>query len=49
MRIQLAGATSEAGDWQMVEVNGKKIDDGVAREDSKRKGTLSIIDAEIYE
>jgi len=38
----------EVGD-QMVEVSGKKLDDGVAFDDSKAKGTLSIIEAEIYE
>jgi hypothetical protein len=31
-----------------VEVNGKKLDDGVARNDVDAKGTLSIIEAEIY-
>jgi len=33
----------------MVEVSGKKLDDGVARNDIKAKGTLSIIEVEIYE
>jgi beta-galactosidase len=32
-----------------VEVNGKKLDDGVTRNDANAKGTLSIIEAEIYE
>ena len=32
-----------------VEVNGKKLDDGVARDDANAKGTLSIIEAEMYE
>ncbi|HEY4323770.1 MAG TPA: discoidin domain-containing protein, partial [Mucilaginibacter sp.] len=32
-----------------VEVAGKKLDDGVARDDSKAKGTLSIIEVEMYE
>ena len=32
-----------------VEVNGKKLDDGVTRNDADAKGTLSIIEAEIYE
>ncbi|MVN20819.1 glycoside hydrolase family 2 protein [Mucilaginibacter arboris] len=31
-----------------VEVNGKKLDDGVTRDDKNAKGTLSIIEAEIY-
>jgi beta-galactosidase len=32
-----------------VEVSGKKLDDGVARDDAKAKGTLSIIEVELYE
>ena len=28
---------------------GKKLDDGVARDDANAKGTLSIIEVEIYE
>ena len=39
----------DAGGNQMVEVSGRKLDDGVARDDSKARGTLSIIEAEIYE
>lgn len=49
VRIQLATLSSDAAGNQMVEVSGKKLDDGVARDDSKAKGTLSIIEAEIYE
>lgn len=49
VRIQLASVASETAGNQMVEVSGKKLDDGVARDDSKAKGTLSIIEAEIYE
>ena len=49
VRIQLAGASRDGAGNQMVEVSGKKLDDGVARDDSKAKGTLSIIEAEIYE
>lgn len=49
VRIQLATPMAAATDNQMVEVSGKKLDDGVARDDSKAKGTLSIIEAEIYE
>jgi hypothetical protein len=29
-------------------VNGKKLDDGVARDDSNAKGRLSIIEIEVY-
>lgn len=49
VRIQLASLSTDAAGNQMVEVSGKKLDDGVARDDSKAKGTLSIIEAEIYE
>ena len=49
VRIQLATVTKDAAGNQMVEVSGKKLDDGVARDDSKARGTLSIIEAEIYE
>ena len=49
VRIQLAGASRDGAGNQMAEVSGKKLDDGVARDDSKAKGTLSIIEAEIYE
>ncbi|KAA6432327.1 glycoside hydrolase family 2 protein [Rufibacter glacialis] len=49
VRIQLAGTTATNGANSGVEVNGKKLDDGVARDDAKAKGTMSIIEAEIYE
>lgn len=49
IRIQLATQTKDEGGNTMVEVSGKKLDDGVARDDSNAKGTLSIIEAEIYE
>lgn len=49
VRIQLADIAHESTSNQMVEVNGKKLDDGVARDDSKRKDRLSIIEAEVYE
>nr|WP_240348157.1 sugar-binding domain-containing protein [Longitalea arenae] len=49
VRIQLAALSKDEGGNQVVEVSGKKLDDGVARDDSKAKGTLSIIEAEIYE
>jgi beta-galactosidase len=32
----------------MEEVGGKKLDDGVSRNDANAKGRLSIIEAEIY-
>ncbi len=47
VRIQLLQpATTTA--ITAIEVNGKKLDDGVARNDANAKGTLSIIEAEIY-
>jgi beta-galactosidase len=49
VKIQLAGQAATAGTNTGVEVNGKKLDDGVARNDANAKGTLSIIEVEIYE
>ncbi|MDF2193546.1 sugar-binding domain-containing protein [Paraflavitalea sp. CAU 1676] len=49
LRIQLAAAATATEGSQMVEVSGKKLDDGVSRDDANAKGTLSIIEAEIYE
>ena len=49
VKIQLNNISTDVAGKQMVEVSGKKLDDGVVRDDSKAKGTLSIIEAEIYE
>lgn len=49
VKIQLTSAASAQNNNTGVEVNGKKLDDGVARDDAKAKGTLSIIEVEIYE
>ncbi len=49
VRIQLATLLKDAEGNQMIEVSGKKLDDGVARDDAKARGTLSIIEVEIYE
>jgi hypothetical protein len=49
VKIELVGASKEGGSPQMVEVGGKKLDDGVTRDDAKARGTLSIIEVEIYE
>lgn len=49
VRIQLANMTTDQEGNKMIEVTGKKLDDGVARDDAKAKGRLSIIEAEIYE
>lgn len=48
LRIALLAASTTEGTNTMVEVSGKKLDDGVARDDSKAKGSLSIIEAELY-
>lgn len=49
VRIQLTGIAADKGSNTGVEVNGKKLDDGVARDDKNAKGTLSIIEVEFYE
>ena len=46
VKIELLGITNSQSNNQ-VEVGGKKLDDGVARDDSNAKGTLSIIEVEI--
>ncbi len=48
VRIQLSGSSKEKVNSE-VEVSGKKLDDGVARDDARSKGTLSIIEVEMYE
>ncbi|MGG9963075.1 sugar-binding domain-containing protein [Ferruginibacter sp. SUN106] len=49
VRIELVKETISAATTTGMEVNGKKLDDGVGRNDANAKGTLSIIEAEIYE
>ena len=49
VRIELAQLTKDEAGNAMPEVGGKKLDDGVARDDKNAKGTLSIIEAEVYE
>lgn len=49
LRIQLVAASQTQQTNAGVEVNGKKLDDGVARNDATAKGTLSIIEVEFYE
>jgi beta-galactosidase len=48
VRISLLGNTTTQ-DNNSVEVSGKKLDDGVARNDANATGTLSIIEVEIYQ
>ncbi|MGM9478762.1 glycoside hydrolase family 2 protein [Pedobacter sp. GSP4] len=48
--IQLVGSGKEKEQNNIgVEVNGKKLDDGIERAETKLKGGLSIIEAEVYE
>jgi hypothetical protein len=49
VRIQLSSVSPNRGDNTETEVSGKKLDDGVARNDADAKGMLSIIEVEIYE
>ena len=46
--VQLMGSGKDNNANIGVEVNGKKLDDGVDRAETKLKGGLSIIEAEIY-
>lgn len=47
VRIELNKQTAVAGE-KGTEVSGKKLDDGVTRDDAKQQTRLSIIEAEIY-
>jgi hypothetical protein len=49
LKIELLPGAGTKTDIVQAEVSGKKLDDGVARDDSNAAGTLSIIEAEIYE
>jgi beta-galactosidase len=49
VRIRLSSVSPNKGDNTDTEVSGKKLDDGVARNDADAKGMLSIIEVEIYE
>jgi hypothetical protein len=49
VKIQLANAATSKDSNAGTEVGGKKLDDGVQRNDAKSKGTLSIIEIEFYE
>lgn len=48
VRIQLRELSTLTQN-EATEVSGKKLDDGVTRNPANEKGTLSIIEAEIYE
>ena len=49
IRIELAQLTKGEAGNTMLEVGGKKLDDGVTRDDKNAKGTLSIIEVDVYE
>lgn len=48
VKIQLTEPPTTTRD-ESTEVSGKKLDDGVTRNDANARGTLSIIEAEVYE
>ena len=48
VRIKLIKSSNLTGETS-TEVSGKKLDDGVSRNDANSKGRLSIIEVEIYE
>jgi hypothetical protein len=48
VRIQLMQSSAVTGETS-TEVSGKKLDDGVSRNEGNSRGSLSIIEAEIYE
>ena len=45
----MSGVSANKAHDLEAEVSGKKLDDGVTRDDSKAKGTLSIVEIEFYE
>jgi hypothetical protein len=49
VRIQLVKESKEISNNEMAEVNGKKLEEGVGKDDANAKGSFSIIEAEIYE
>ncbi|MEJ6982191.1 sugar-binding domain-containing protein [Pedobacter sp. P351] len=49
VRIQLIRAADAVAASSGVEVSGKTLEDGIVRSLNKARGTLSIIEAEIYE
>jgi len=49
IRIELAQLTKGEAGNTMLEVGGKKLDDGVTRDDKNAKGTLSIIEVDVFE
>jgi hypothetical protein len=48
VKIMLAGETQKDGKELMKEMGGKTLDDGLDQVNTNAKGTLGIIEAEIY-
>ncbi|GGH06294.1 glycoside hydrolase family 2 protein [Sphingobacterium alkalisoli] len=48
VKVQLAGSSYIASENKHEEIGGKKLDDGVQRDDMNAKGTLSIIEIDIH-
>ncbi|ADY54267.1 glycoside hydrolase family 2 sugar binding protein [Pseudopedobacter saltans DSM 12145] len=48
VKIELGGSAKTEGKDYGAEVGGKKLDDGVTRDDVNTKGSLSLIEVEIY-
>ncbi|MBE8722240.1 sugar-binding domain-containing protein [Sphingobacterium pedocola] len=48
VKIQLAKSSYVASENKHEEIGGKKLDDGVQRDDTNAKGTLSIIEIDIH-
>lgn len=48
VKIQLKGNTEGKSENKHAEIGGKKLDDGVARNDAGSTGTLSIIEIDLY-
>jgi beta-galactosidase len=49
VRIQLVKESKEVSANEMAEVNGKKLEEGVGKDNASASGSFSIIEAEIYE
>lgn len=48
VKVKLKGSSYTAQENKHAEIGGKKLDDGVARNDANAKGTLSIIEIDIH-
>src|SRR5690606_34512279 len=48
VKVQLKDSSYVAAENLHAEIGGKKLDDGVARDDANARGTLSIIEIDIH-